>query len=95
MKPVGTEGDRTGAATIDAIPSRPAGKVDVQAQPLLEHAWKHFQLHAAQRISVFSFFVVLSGIDFAGLAGTLQLSGRRAWLGLPVGLLVAAMAFLF
>ena len=39
---------------------------------LLEHAWKYFQLHAAQRIAVFNFFVAASGLQTAGLIYSLR-----------------------
>jgi hypothetical protein len=61
----------------------------------LEHAWRHFQLHAQQRISVFNFFVATTSLLVAGLAFTLQAS-RGIWpLGLAAGLLLMLLALVF
>lgn len=68
---------------------------DARARLLIEHAWRYFQLHATQRIAVFNFFVVASGLTFAGLATVLQAQDGRALLGVPVGALMMLMAFVF
>ena len=44
----------------------------------LAHAWAYFQLHAAQRITIFNYFVVLSGILATGLAAAIQAPPRLA-----------------
>ena len=83
-----SEGDRSG-------PDGDGPLDDARARLLIEHAWKYFQLHATQRIAVFNFFVVSSGLTFAGLATVLQAQDARALLGVPVGALMMLMAFVF
>lgn len=62
---------------------------------ILEHAWRYFQMHAAQRITVFNFFVATSGLLIAGLVFALR-GGAQAWtLGLGAGFGLAALAFVF
>lgn len=65
---------------------------DERTKAALDHAWNHFQLHASQRIAVFNYFVVASGIAFAGLASAVQAPGRRALAGIPVGIAMMILA---
>jgi hypothetical protein len=37
-------------------------------QAAFDHAWRHFALHADQRISVFNLYVASSGLLLSGLA---------------------------
>ncbi len=61
----------------------------------LNHAWRYFELHANQRMSVFNFFLVLSGIVLAGLAATLQSSSPVPVFGLVLGLLLSLVSYIF
>lgn len=61
----------------------------------LDHAWAYFSLHAAQRITVFNYFVVFAGILSTGLAATIQASDRLAFVGIALGLLLSFLSFLF
>jgi hypothetical protein len=61
----------------------------------LEHSWRYFELHAKQRMTVFNYFLVLSGVIAAGLAAAIQGSPRLALLGIALGLLLALVAFVF
>lgn len=61
----------------------------------LAHAWAYFELHAAQRITVFNYFVVFSGILATGLAATLQAAPRLASVGVALGLLLTLLSYLF
>jgi len=61
----------------------------------LAHAWAYFQLHAAQRITIFNYFVVFSGILATGLAAAIQGPPRLASVGVALGLLLALLAYLF
>jgi len=60
-----------------------------------QHVWNYFQMHAAQRMSVFNFFLVISALVAAGLAAALQGSVRFAAFGIPLGLLLVLIAFVF
>src|SRR5215813_9397580 len=60
-----------------------------------DYAWNYFQLHAAQRMSTFNFFIVLAGLLTTGLAGTFMRDFQWNMVGtvLSVGLTVASFAF--
>jgi hypothetical protein len=66
-----------------------------QAKDALDHAWRYFELHADQRMSMFNYFLVLFGFVSAGLAGCLQASGVLRLVGVVLGLALAAIAFTF
>lgn len=61
----------------------------------LEHAWKYFELHANQRITIFNYFLIISGALSAGLATTLQGSQRFSSLGVVLGVLLVVVSFVF
>lgn len=60
-----------------------------------EHAWKYFEIHANQRITIFNYFLAVSGAIAAGLATTLQGSTRFSSLGIALGVLLVLVAFIF
>jgi hypothetical protein len=60
-----------------------------------EHAWRYFQLHAAQRIAVFNFFFILSGAIAAGIGASLQASQKLAAAGIVLGGLLVLASFIF
>lgn len=62
---------------------------------LLEHAWRYFELHANQRISIFNYFVVISGAVSAGIAATWQGSQHFSIVGIVLGLLLSVVSFVF
>jgi hypothetical protein len=59
-----------------------------------EHAWRYFDLHAQQRITVFNYFIIFAGLILAGLASTLQ-RGEYAVFGVLFGVLLALLSFVF
>ncbi len=61
----------------------------------LAHAWAYFNLHAGQRITIFNYFVVFSGILTTGLAAAIQAPPRLATVGVALGLLLCLLSFLF
>jgi len=71
------------------------GNQDVSGQDMLEHAWRYFALHAEQRMSVFNFFLVLSGLVAAGLAASLQRDRSFQLFGVALGFLLALISFVF
>ena len=70
---------------------------EVLVQEVLTHAWRYCELHAAQRLSLFSFFLVVSGVVIARLAARVQLSGFtfRRLIGTGLGWLLAVVTFTF
>jgi hypothetical protein len=66
-----------------------------QEKDILAYALKYFEIHAAQRMSVFNFFIVLSTIILTGLATCVFGEGIYAPIGIPLGLLLSALALTF
>ncbi|NZA27711.1 hypothetical protein H0E84_15120 [Luteimonas sp. SJ-92] len=60
-----------------------------------EHAWRYFELHAQQRMTVFNFFLFLVGLVGAGIATSAQAAKELALLSLFLGLLLAFTSFIF
>lgn len=60
-----------------------------------DHAWRYFELHAGQRMTVFNFFTVLTGLIAAGIAASIQGSLRFAIVGLVLGGVMVLLAFVF
>ncbi|MER9299983.1 hypothetical protein NKI38_26315 [Mesorhizobium sp. M0621] len=60
-----------------------------------DRAWRYFELHAGQRMMMFNFFVVLSGLITAGVGTTMQGPPRLAILGILLGLLLMLLSFVF
>jgi hypothetical protein len=60
-----------------------------------EHAWRYFDLHAQQRMTVFNFFLFLVGLVGAGIATSAQAAKELAILGCFLGLLLAFISFIF
>lgn len=61
----------------------------------LDHAWRYFELHAKQRMSVFNFFLALSGVVAAGLVATLREDHDNPFLGIVFGCLLCIVSFVF
>lgn len=61
-----------------------------------ELAWRFFELHAKQRINVFNFFVVLSGLILTGIGSALRQGGASGHVLMAVfGLLLALLSAVF
>jgi hypothetical protein len=61
----------------------------------LEHGWRYFALHAGQRLTLFNYFIAVSGVILAGGAAALQGTARFSLLGVALGLLLALLALVF
>lgn len=79
------------ASSADALQSGPLLPPD----KALDHAWRYFALHAQQRISVFNFFVVLSGILATGIGAGLQAGKSMALVTAILGTLLALFSYVF
>jgi len=62
---------------------------------MLDHTWRYFELHANQRMYIFNFFLVLSGLVAAGLAASFEGKGPLLLIGVVLGLLLALVSFVF
>src|ERR1700684_1089434 len=67
----------------------------VRPDKALDHAWRYFALHAQQRISVFNFFVVLSGVLATGIGASLQAGKSMALVAAMLGALLALFSYVF
>ena len=61
----------------------------------LDHAWRYFALHAQQRISVFNFFIVLSGILATGIGAGFQAGKTMAPVVIILGILLTLFSIVF
>jgi len=71
------------------------GTLNIEAQAAFDRAWRHFQLHAEQRIAVFNFFVASSGLLLTGLAYVLAGPTTLWKLGIAAGALIALISLVF
>jgi hypothetical protein len=81
-----TKASSAGAPTAD--PMQPMDKG-------LDHAWRYFALHTQQRISVFNFFIILSGILSTGIGAGFQAGKSMAPVVVILGALLALFSFVF
>jgi len=64
-------------------------------QAAWEHAWKYFNVHATQRMSVFNFYLILVGLLTAGMVKTFERDFPFPWLGCVLGATLVIMSFIF
>jgi hypothetical protein len=62
---------------------------------LKEHAWKYFQLHAGQRMSVFNFFAIMSTLLTTALATSFTEKFNCPAIGMISGIGLVVIAFVF
>jgi len=62
---------------------------------ILEHAWKYFQLHANQRMSVFNFYISFSSLLTLPLILTLTKEKNFHLLGILFGFLLFLLSLVF
>lgn len=67
----------------------------VKFERSMEHAWKYFELHAQQRMTVFNFFLAISGLVAAGIGVGLQQGGKFSALVSLLGCFLSLVAFIF
>ena len=60
-----------------------------------EHIWRYFELHAQQRMTVFNFYIAITGLLAAGIGFTLQQGGRFAFFTILMGVFVTFISFIF
>jgi hypothetical protein len=84
---------------VTVIPRNPGVRspmVDNEAKKqALDHAWKYFELHAAQRLSMFNFFVAFSTVALAGLGASIQGGRNFEFAGLLIGAIIPVITFVF
>ncbi|HBP5007864.1 TPA: hypothetical protein ACP31A_003218 [Pseudomonas aeruginosa] len=65
------------------------------AQRSIDHAWRYFELHAQQRMTVFNFYLAISGIVSAGIGACLQGGAKMTILASILGGFLSLVSFLF
>ncbi|WP_095974853.1 hypothetical protein [Pseudomonas ogarae] len=61
----------------------------------LDHAWRYFELHAQQRMTVFNFFLAISGLVATGIGIGLQQGTKFSFLVSLLGIFLSLISFLF
>lgn len=60
-----------------------------------EHVWRYFELHAQQRMTVFNFYIAITGLLAAGIGFTLQQGEKYVILTCLMGLFLSFISFIF
>ncbi|MBE5254067.1 hypothetical protein [Mixta mediterraneensis] len=60
-----------------------------------EHAWKYFELHSQQRMTVFNFYITVTTLLVAGGGACLQQSGKLVYLTSVFGFFISFMTLIF
>jgi hypothetical protein len=66
-----------------------------EKKELLDHAWRHFEFHAQQRLSLFNFYIVLCGLLVAAWATAMTATDMLPQIGVFLGALLAFFSFSF
>jgi hypothetical protein len=83
-----------GASTTSPVGVTPGDLLQVPDKAM-DHAWRYFALHAQQRMSVFNFFVILSGILATGIGAGLQAGKPMVPMVAILGALLALFSLVF
>ncbi|MBI4965463.1 MAG: ABC transporter ATP-binding protein [Desulfomonile tiedjei] len=62
---------------------------------LRNQAWNYFQVHAAQRLTTFNFYIVISALLSTALVTTFHKDYQSPWLGFLVGIFLPLISFVF
>lgn len=60
-----------------------------------EHVWRYFELHAQQRMTVFNFYIAITGLLAAGIGFTLQQGEKYVIFTFLMGLFLSFISFIF
>lgn len=60
-----------------------------------EHAWKYFEVHSQQRMTVFNFYITVVGLLAAGCGISLQQGGDFIYFSTVLGLFITFITFIF
>lgn len=61
----------------------------------IDHAWKYFELHAQQRMTVFNFFLAIAGLIAAGIGVGLQAGEKFSGLVSLLGCFLTLVSLIF
>jgi hypothetical protein len=60
-----------------------------------EHVWRYFQLHAQQRMTVFNFYLAITGLVATGIGLCLQQGGKFSYISSVLSLFLLFISFIF
>lgn len=60
-----------------------------------EHAWKYFEIHSQQRMTVFNFYITVVGLLVAGCGIALQQGGKFMYFSVILGFFISFITFIF
>jgi len=60
-----------------------------------EHAWKYFEVHSQQRMTVFNFYITVVGLLAAGCGIALQQGGKFMYFSIILGFFISFITFIF
>ncbi|NWB21035.1 hypothetical protein HX824_10525 [Pseudomonas sp. D4002] len=61
----------------------------------LENAWRFFQLHAQQRMTVFNFYLIITGLVAAGIGACVTQEDTLSFAGGALGTFLSLVSFIF
>ena len=62
---------------------------------IFEHAWKYFEIHTQQRMTVFNFYIAIIGLLSAGSGVSLQQGGSYVYFASVMGMFIIFISFIF
>ncbi|WP_336026038.1 hypothetical protein [Acinetobacter pittii] len=67
----------------------------INSEQAVEHAWKYFELHSNQRITLFNYFLfIIAGLGTA-IGVSIQSSNNFAYIGIFLSIFLSITAFVF
>ncbi|WP_155945670.1 hypothetical protein [Metapseudomonas resinovorans] len=60
-----------------------------------DYAWRYFEIHSSQRMTLFNYFLIISGVISSGIAAAIQGAQGIAFLGGALGALLSLFSFVF
>lgn len=62
---------------------------------VLQGAWKYFEIHSSQRMTLFNYFSAFSGLVVASIGSTFQADSKYAFVGAGLGVALSVVSFIF
>lgn len=69
--------------------------MDTNIKQSMDHAWRYFELHAQQRMTVFNFYLAISGLTAAGIGVSLQYGSEFSIVTFMLGNFLSLISFIF
>lgn len=60
-----------------------------------ENAWKYFEIHSQQRMTIFNFYITIVGLLAAGCGVSLQQGGGYIYFSTPIGIFISFVTLIF